>query len=249
MSDTATYFPRPGQPATGVAPKVISPLFPYLIGGLLHDANNYLTVLLLSSDADLAIPGETNEDLTAQNQAHSSLLHVAKVLKIIQNMARDYYGTGAQTRSGIESRLTELVEKKRKNSPNIGITLVCLGPLEESDLPASLVLFLADELLQNAIKACGKETKHEVELKLAADSDANTVSLCIVDDGPGFTPEKLVAIRNCLVPPPVDGTQGGYGLYFVNEIALRLRGRLLAANLTPGARVEVLMPFYSPIHL
>jgi C4-dicarboxylate-specific signal transduction histidine kinase len=115
-------------------------------------------------------------------------------------------------------------------------------------LPEALVLFLAGELLQNAVRACGSGTGHHVDLTVAAEPADDSVSFAVVDDGPGFPAEQLAAIHNGHVKPPAEGAKGGYGLYFMNEIALRLQGHLLASNReTGGARVGVLLPFHFPI--
>ena len=246
MSATAPDSSQSGLAGTGTAAKPISPLFPYLVGGLLHDVNNSLTVLMMSAELGRSMSGPEFQELMLDTKMHACLQHVAQVVRLMQSLARDYYAPGPQTNDSMSRRLADLAERKRKTSPGLDFQVKCDERVETADMPPSLILFLAGELLFNAAKACGSEAGHHIQLTVATEPADNTVSLCILDDGPGFTAEKLTAIRNGQLKPPADGAKGGYGLYFVNEIALRLHGQLLASNRdTGGARVEVLLPFHS----
>ncbi|MGD0539798.1 MAG: sensor histidine kinase [Verrucomicrobiota bacterium] len=226
----------------------ISPLFPYLLGGLLHDVNNSLTALLLSAELGRSMSGAEIQELLRDVQFHARLQHVAQVVGLMQNLARDYYAPGPRSNLSVAQRVAELAARLRTASPGLAVNCACDARVEDSNLPEALVLFLAGELLQNAVRACEGGAGHRVDLTVAAEPEDNSVSFAVVDDGPGFPGEQLAAIRNGHVKPPAEGVKGGYGLYFVNEIALRLQGRLLASNREAGgARVEVLLPFHFPV--
>ena len=229
------------------AVRPISPLFPYLLGGLLHDVNNSLTALVLSAELGRSMSGAEFQELLQEVQFHASLQHVAQVVRLMQALARDYYAPEPRTHAGVARRVAELVTRTQMAAPGLAVNCAFDARVEDSDLPEALVLFLAGELLQNAVRACGDGAGHHVDLTVAAEPEDNTVSFAGVDDGPGFPAAQLTAIRSGNVKPPAEGAKGGYGLYFVNEIALRLQGQLLVSNReTGGARVEVLLPFHFP---
>ena len=224
--------------------KPISPWLPYLFGGLLHDVNNTLAVLMCWAELRTMSPPEMAREVLSDVDLKGRLLHVAKVVQLMQTLARDRYLPGSPGTPGMAHRWEELLAQTRSAEPGIAVEGSCDPRVEQADLPDALVLFIAGELLQNARRACAGCERPRIDLGLVTEPADNTVLIRCQDTGAGFSPAQLEAIRGGRLKPPASGSQGGYGLYFVTEIAFRLEGAVLVSNREEGgARVEVLLPY------
>lgn len=246
MSRDSAESTQPDATRQASPPGPISPLFPYLLGGLLHDVNNTLTVLLLSSEASRLLPDHEDGPILGSSQQEAHLRHVANVVRLMQELARYYYLPRSGSVGGVADRLGAFVSGVRETGTAATVDCTCDPAVETCELPGALIPFVSGELVRNSLRACGAVENPRVSLTVTARADDDVVAISCRDNGPGFSSAQLDDIREGKLRPPSAGLKGGCGLYFVSEIASRLQGRVLVSNLeTGGARVEVLLPFHA----
>ena len=81
-------------------------------------------------------------------------------------------------------------------------------------------------------------------VSLAAERDGREVAICVRDEGPGFREDQLAKVGKLY--QSTKGPGHGLGLFLAVNVARRLGGRLVAANLQPrGAEVRMVLPLVS----
>jgi CheY-like chemotaxis protein len=214
--------PRGGSPAP-------RDLYPYVMGGLLHDALNSMVALQhhASKLREASSPSAV--------ALGSGLERVARVLQLMQQISRACYRPTDDP--GRPEPVEAAVESFRRTHPEITYDLVRAAPLE---LPPGVASFLVAELLENATRACGPRGSGRVALTI--DADERTSSVVCEDDGVGFPAPVLARQRGAMRPPP-PGARRGYGLYLMTEVVQRLEGTISLSNLEGGgAHVRILLP-------
>jgi signal transduction histidine kinase len=95
-------------------------------------------------------------------------------------------------------------------------------------------------LMLNAIQAMSR-SGGELRITATTDDAKNIISLCIIDNGPGFTEAALAHAQNLFFSEREGGM--GVGLSVVSEVIAAHGGTLQLANHQPhGASVTISLP-------
>jgi CheY-like chemotaxis protein len=227
------------RPAPGISPENSSILFPYIIGGLLHNAMNALVGL------HIPIHRERSESraVATGDQAASivpAIEQLEMLLQLMQDLARGFYAQSEGAKPA--AQLSQIIESVKLQNPSVAYVSDIDSAFNQVPLPIGVSEFILGELVRNATKSCTGNNGASVSLKVAVNFTGDTVSFECKDNGIGFSLEMLEKIRGQRLRPPKQRKAGGYGLYLIQELALRLHGSLLVSNLEPsGARVQVLL--------
>lgn len=217
-------------------------LFPYIMGGLLHNAMN--AVMGLSSAIQLSSVQTSRAQDAAEKRTVPSLVPALEqlevILQLMQGLARGIY---AQPQGTMPSaQLARIVEGTVLSNPNVRYDFEIDPAVDQLPLPIGVSEFIAGELIKNATTACHGSEGASVSLNVSVDRSRDTISFECKNSGNGFSVEMLEKIRGQRLRAPEQKKAGGYGLYLIQELALRLHGSLLVSNLDPsGARVQVLL--------
>jgi two-component system sensor histidine kinase RegB len=153
--------------------------------------------------------------------------------------------------ASLQAFIDGLAESWRQAHPNTELTLHREGELPELEIISDSALQqVIANLLDNAAEAAPGSRLSLV----AACPDEGTLSLTVLDDGPGFDPERLEHFGE-----PYQSSKGqpgrGMGLFLSVNVARTLGGKLEARNREGGgAEVQLtlplasLLPRQSPIH-
>lgn|GEM_PF-2422645 len=212
-------------------------LYPYIMGGLLHNAlNTMMSLRYRASQLSESATGAA-ADISAIDKGTEQL---EQVLKLMQTISRKYY---AAHESGLsENQIDAMVKTFAGLHPEVRCTFQADLPSTISSLPAGVVEFILGELLKNAASACAGIAHPEITLVISFDRKTNILSFECLDNGTGFSDEMLRQIHDQRLKPGRHQPGKGYGLYLIYELVSRLRGALLASNIAPkGSRVQVLM--------
>jgi CheY-like chemotaxis protein len=211
-------------------------VYPFVVGGLLHDAFNVLFPLeafvgLVEND-----PGKAAQ--WAQRAA-AGLERLKRVLRLIQEISQVYYVPGH--RVGAVESVEGIVAQFATANPDVAYELAP-GP-DVLPVPGGIQTFLVSELLQNATRACSAAHPRRIRLTIEKCADGTTVIEC-ADNGSGFAAETLARIHAGHLTPPERIGEGGYGLYLLNELLGRLGGTLIVKNGDDdgGARIQIQLP-------
>jgi CheY-like chemotaxis protein len=215
-------------------------LYPFVVGGLLHDALNVVQTLRFR----IAQLGREDQspDIDAVRRVagamSTSAEHLSRVLGLLQQISRHYYKTDAEAPA---DTLLSFLDTIRLEHPAVPFAVRADPRVDRVPIPTGVMVFLVGEIVENAIRAVARAGGGSVDLTLHLSDD--TLSVECLDAGDGFPAEILERIYGGHQYPPRHGGTGGYGLYLVHEVLNRLGGQLLASNRTPrGARVELLIP-------
>lgn len=211
-------------------------LFPYIMGGLIHNATNSLLGLQpLVAQRKTLLKEEESVSI------HSAIENLKVLLRLMQEVARGFYVQAQGDKSG-RDQLAKVCEMARLVNPALKCDIEIAPSFEQVPLPLGVSSFIVGELIKNSIKACAAVREPDISLKIGVDCAENIVSIECVDNGIGFSAEMLAKVRGQQLRPPNEHKAGGYGLYLIQELAGRLQGSVLVSNLQPmGARVQVLM--------
>jgi len=216
----------------------VDDVYPYVVGGLLHDALNVLwTTLQDARDAE-------EEDTADGVSLVPGLEHLERVLRLIQDLSRPYYTSGAAAATTQAESLADLVDGFQARNPSISYVASFSPDFDACGLPQSVATFLVGELVTNATKACAGRDGARIEIS-TVHRESDYIIRCS-DNGPGFDDEMRARIMAGGLIPPSEGETGGYGLYFITEIVHRLKGPFRAVILAPscpdgGARIEIVL--------
>jgi two-component system sensor histidine kinase RegB len=149
--------------------------------------------------------------------------------------------------------LTDLARRAEVETPFRHVSLLALlheaaqgfaasGKLSiGADVPA-LTVERSPELLHGIVNLLDNAVRHaDRSVGLTASIDADTVSIAIADDGPGFPPDLLRNIGDPYLGPARSARGGtGLGLFIATTLIGRTGGKLLFRNVAGGgATVEI----------
>ena len=216
-------------------------LYPFIMGGLLHNALNTMMALRFHASRSSALEDDTTKTLKAID---SGTEHLEILLKLMQKISRTFY---ARTESGLPAKqLEQVVKIFADTNDNIRYHCHVDTAFDAFPLPIGVGEFIIGELLKNATSACAEKDHAQVSLAVAVEQNGQVVSFECKDSGNGFTEDMLVRIRNRQLGPNVKDSRKGYGLYLINELASRLNGTLMVSNLeSGGSRVQILLALKS----
>ena len=237
------------------------PIYPYIMGGLLHNALNIMGGMLHNAlKAIKMLDAITNDSFQLDKLARSresakmegtlalkptmekivpAAQHLSILLQTMLHITHSFY-TQEEHKSvyaQVDKAISSFVEA------NSEVTYHCKidNALDQISMPAGVSIFIAGELLKNATKACVNRSKAEIWLTIEV-MGIRELSFECQDTGVGFSEEMLGRIHaHDLLP--TKGNQIGHGLYLIEVLAHRLGGSLLVSNReSGGARIQVLLP-------
>lgn len=148
----------------------------------------------------------------------------------------------------LEGLISSQVEQSRfQLQPNQQISVNAKPGLPMVMVDERLVLRSISNLLSNAIKYAGDDAHIEVQLYQLDQDSGSTISLEVVDDGPGIAKAQLEEIFRPFtrLESSRDKKRGGYGLglAIVKEAMKLLGGQVQATNRKEGGlRVQLIFP-------
>ncbi|TKB89459.1 MAG: response regulator [Nitrospira sp.] len=248
QGNSATVIRSPSSQATQESSSLqdhsLMPIYPFIMGGLLHNALNTITSILFQLDQ----PNFTQEPNDAEsdhklNSAVRNIIptarHLSVLLQVMQQLTRSFYAKDENysIHSQVQAAISSFVEG------NPSITYHCTVPttLDHISMPGGVSTFIVGELLKNSTKACSDRQNAEIWLTIEVMERMNMLSFECQDTGRGFSEDMLAKIRAHELRPARDKQVGGYGLYLIQELTHRLGGDLLVSNKI-GARIQVLLP-------
>lgn len=218
-------------------------LYPYIMGGLLHNAMNTLGAMQWAVEL-LEGPSATRERGSEAQLVHLlgvSCARLVPVLRLMQRTTRAYYRE-ERSQSLVET-LATMEKSFREQYPGIRFGLATGAGLDQSPVPSGALAFMVEELAHNAARACAGVEAPSIQVRADYNPDRGEVEICCEDDGCGFPEAILRQIDAQQVMAPAGGATHGFGLYLISEIVLRLHGGLLAGNREPrGASVRLILP-------
>ncbi|MEI7900922.1 MAG: ATP-binding protein, partial [bacterium] len=221
-------------------------IYPYLVGGFLHDSLNTLGALQHQASGLAKLANGTPEPDALQHvatQLDMYLEHLNRVMKLLQAVSQEYYAKDPSAAHQPKEHVEEQLKNLHATYPAVRFHASLPPSFNETHLPVGILAFVTGELLTNAARACDVAGEGEVSLAVDFLESGRTLSLECRDPGPGFPPPLLEQLLDGQITPPDESGKGGYGLYLIKEIKNRLQGSMLFSNLEPsGARVQVLLP-------
>jgi len=185
---------------------------------LRHDLLNGLMVVQGHIDRlNSEIEGEAGERVETIDEWTTDLATMAKeVRSVTRTIAGEEEGDLEPV--ALDDIVAEKATKFRQGHDELSVT-VTTGelPLVLAD---SLLASVVENLFQNAVEHHDGESPH---ITVIADVDAETVTLRIVDDGPGIDDEMKETIFEEAVTSETSGSVG-FGLYFVRVMVDRYGG-------------------------
>jgi len=217
--------------------KLQKDLYPYVVGGLIHDSLNTMLALRYTI---------RKVETSAKNELKSiraNIEHIDSVLRAIQSISRNYYQIAQDTTEGYLAKLNSIVQKFRNTHESINYKCHIPKSIDFFRLPLGVLDFIVGELLENSSRICADRSNAEIILSLSINTEDKNLSIKCEDSGPGLPANVLDMIHSGQIKPPVDQAIGGYGLYLLNEIINRIGGTILASNIEgSGASIEILFP-------
>lgn len=214
-----------GTLAAGVAHEVSSPLF-----GILGLAE--------------AITDEDNIE-TARSHAHEIVEYCEGIRQIVQDLSRYSRADGAEVHRGTDlaTAVADALRLVQRSAPVAGVAFDVDVP------PGILVAAGATEvqqvfvnLIKNAAEAV-RSTGLEGSVRVVAEPDERTVSVAVVDSGPGIVADKLDVVFDPFYTTKPAGQGTGLGLNVVYRIVTKYRGQIEATNEPGGgARFALRLP-------
>ena len=233
------------SPASGPRPERdrSRALYPFIMGGLLHNAMNTLASLNGQLELAARVQSPAAPDPKSAARLRASVSHLGAFLRLMQHISQGFYAPAPEAAPVEEIR--RFVQAFPEQEPDIAFDLRVDPAIDGVAIPAGLLTFVVGELLKNATAACRQRPASRVSLSVCDDPREQLVSIECTDNGRGFPLELVSAVCEERLRAPAPPAAGGYGLYLVNELATRLKGQLLVSNLeSGGARVHVLLPYH-----
>lgn len=233
-----------------IQPKQTEPAaFPFLIGGLLHDAFNTLWALKSQIGSLMKFGVEIHPGASQRTHVESMALqvqHLEQVMRLMQVIAQSYYKAADIAAMPPCQQLADHLSLLRESHSGIEIGLSIAEEFNEVQLPVGLMEFIAGELMTNAARACANDEFGVVYVSVNVVSEGaarSSLSVQCADTGPGFSKDLLDRLIAGEIRRPAHLGSGGYGIYLIKEVVQRLHGSILFSNNeSGGARVQVLLP-------
>jgi PAS domain S-box-containing protein len=206
-----------------------------MIGGVAHELNNPLTVILGS--ADLLQDRVTDE--FAQKQVASLQQQARRAAEIVKDLT--YFSRPpAPGKSGIN--LSEVVDRTltlyayslRKNNITVDLLREPGLPYAQGDPQQLMQVFL--NVIVNAEQAI-REARAGGTLRIRLGKSANSVWASFQDDGTGIPPENLPLIFDPFYTTKRPGRGTGLGLSICKSVMKEHNGNVEAANAPGGGAV------------
>ncbi len=213
-------------------------LYPFIIGGLIHDSFGVLGALRANIERS-----ENIDDANGRNTTRliRSIERLEQVLRLIQSLSRPYYKADSRDLFPAMEGIFDIIKIYRETYPHIEYhgdvdPAYAVGGI----LPLGVTTFYVGELLANASHACADLESARIELTLSRSSDSQVLEFVCSDSGPGLAADLLDTINEGRARPPAHPNRGGYGFYLMTQIALRLAGGIHATNFpNTGKRITV----------
>ena len=220
-------------------------IYPYVVGGLMHDARNSIVAVQyrVNKILDEVTGGPGQRSLQGPISAiQCGIGHLQRTLELVQQLSRPYYSNDSAEEADPTEIIESILAEYRSLNPTIQFDLEFdEGTGELSRYTPGIVSFLVAELLENARKACSALDNAMIHLSIEA-TGTGLIITC-EDTGVGFHDEMIDRILSGSISPPTSPTAQGFGLYFIKEIVGRLDGEMLAKNNTDrGATMQIILP-------
>ena len=212
-------------------------VYPFIVGGLIHDSFSTITSIRANTEKiqhDLPenIKGIVSEQLFRLERGAERL---EKTLRLIQSMSQPFYKLNSQELAPPYDDIENEVREYEDKYPQVlykyqGVQSLVI----QKDFPVGVATFIVGELLDNASVACSQFKNPQIKVIISLEEEDQSISIKCVDNGPGLTSGKIKAINSGSIFPPEKPGRGGYGLYLMTQIALRLAGNIKASNLDSG---------------
>ncbi len=211
-----------------------------LVGGVLHDLGNVLSVILLSSEIAAEAEGPEKADLErtlkAARLAKAMIINAMGIVR-----GQDYVFEPVSLGEVAESACMLTSYAARKAGAEI-----------KADIPQSLPIIRGsrvhlERIFINTILNALSFVRAKGLVRLSASAETDGVKIEISDNGPGF-PEKMLSEGIKAFGTTRKETGGtGLGLFVCSQIAARHGGRLeLARGEEGGALVRLFLPLDGP---
>jgi hypothetical protein len=219
-------------------------IYPFLMGGLLHNTLNNITY----ADVCASELASTFKDLDSSklkkisDGIRSGLSDIVGTLQLMQRISRSYY---AKEKHPPPKRLVaSLVSDLESTNTHIKYGVAVDTRFNHSLLPYGVTEFFIRELLRNATKACCNRQLATIYIEISVNLEKKDILFKCKDSGCGFPEDVLTQVRLQQLRLPTSTTKHGHGLFLMNELALRMRGQLLASNAEDGgAQVQILVSY------
>ncbi len=216
-----------------------SDIYPFIVGGLLHDMFNQLNGLLGNIDLlkrNVMLQPNINENV---NKIDLIANNIGIFIKYIRDLSRPYYSDKASPKDNcIMSSVAKKIVKQFEYEHKIKIKFTGEKTIPALRIPESIIIQLISELIANSLKQQPISKTH-IKIRIAFQyyKESKTLKLSFLDNGPGYPQEILKKQENFL-------NEIGYpsGLYFISEIANRLDGKVFLSNRSSGgARTTIIL--------
>jgi signal transduction histidine kinase len=184
----------------------------------------------IEEDLDGNLPEDSQENFRLLKNRVGRLEKMIQALLEFSRVSRMQLET---TSLDVKSKIEQLA---REVAENRELKLTITGDIAPLETYAEKLAFVLGELLRNAIFF---NNKTQTEIKVNLQENADTISITITDNGPGF-PEtslpKLFTMFYTVLPKDQLETTGS-GLAIVNKIINFVGGKITAGNHPDGGAV------------
>ncbi|MGL5675611.1 MAG: sensor histidine kinase [Cellulosilyticaceae bacterium] len=211
------------------------------MAALAHDIKTPLTII--KGSADLL---EEEENLDAEQQALSRSIrknsekiqaYVQLLMEIAKEGTKEQLGKELVSIKAVMAKVTEQAEQLAKLK-SISIKVEMVGADRQVVLDHELISRALMNIISNGIDYTPEGKSLSIKAVLTSDE----VSICVEDEGIGFTPEALQKAGDPFYMGEESRSPHGHygmGLYIAKQIVRRHQGSLTISNRTNGQGAEV----------
>ncbi len=206
-----------------------------------HELRTPLTILKAEVDSALSSPRTELELRAALESAIMQIRHLVAITERLLAMARSSESglRVDRTATALRVLVAERAAAFRTLAAGLRIEIVEEADDVICDLDSTAVRQALDNLLDNALR----HTPEGGRVVVRAVAQGGMVSICVEDDGPGFSDESLAATFQPFNRAASNPSGAGLGLALANAIAEAHGGHAEAGNRPAGgATVSLLMP-------
>lgn len=211
-----------------------------LVGGVMHDMGNAITVILMSGElaAESETPKKKDLERIVKGAYYAKGL-ISAAMSIVRGQEYEF----APVQLAEAARSAEILTDHSARKKNASLLL---------DFPPGLAPVLAsrahiERLFINAVSNSLSFVPDGGRVTLAARPAEGGVALEITDNGPGFPAKMLAEGVKAFGTTRRDKGGTGLGLFVCDQIARRHGGTLSLANLPGGgAKITVFLPYGGP---
>jgi len=222
---------------------VAARIYPFVIGGLIHDSFSTLASLNASVEGiERKLARDTAELVEKElDRLKRGSERLERVLRLIQTISQPFYKLVSHELVPTMEGIYDMVHICEEANPHVQYECevdpaIVVGGV----LPVGVATFLVGELLQNASRACEGMDNAHIALTLALSDNGKEITIECTDPGKGFSEDQLETINDGRASAPEKPGRGGYGLYLMTQIAFRLDGEISVVALEPsGSHVKL----------